>query len=72
MPLKDQIITRKFVKSFAFPRFIARLELLKRGDNLVSGFSPIRHHRVGENPGNEVWGEGRGAVWGIQKEAPNS
>ena len=35
MPLKDQIITRKFVKCFAFPRFVARLELVKRGNNLV-------------------------------------
>ena len=35
MPLKDQIITRKFVKCLAFPRFIAYLKFLKRGNNLV-------------------------------------
>ena len=54
MPLKDQIITRKFVKCFANQRFVARLELVKRGTTSFPWFSPIRHQRVGENPANKI------------------
>ena len=64
MPLKDQIITRKFVKCFAFPRFIACLELLKRGNNLV----PMVLSYPSPQGRREPWERGlrRGAVWGIR------
>ena len=63
MPLKDQIITRKFVKSFAFPRFIARLELLKRGDNLILRVLSYPSPQGRREPWHR--GLGRGAGGGV-------